>query len=63
MIRRKWVAYGLDIPFDYVIVETEGVSIRDSHIRAVHLFQDNDIDFDTVEPFDEVFIKRTGLLN
>lgn len=62
MKKIKWVAYGLDMPLDYVIVETEGETVKESHNKAVELFQENKVDFDTVEMVTVDFLKRTGFL-
>lgn len=61
MEKYQWVAYGLDM-FGYVIVETEGVDINDSHNKALKQLQENKVDFDTLEPFDNSFISRMNWL-
>lgn len=58
----KWVAYGTDMSLDYVIVETEGDNISESHEKAKEVLKQNNIDFDTVELFDADFLKRIGML-
>lgn len=62
-MKKKWVAYGLDMSFDYVIVETEGSDAKESHDKAIEILKQNEVDFDTVEPFDVSFLKRIGVLN
>lgn len=62
-MKKKWVAYGLDMALDYVVVETEGCDTKESHEKAIELLKQNQVDFDTVEPFDVSFLKRIGVLN
>lgn len=57
----QWVAYGLDM-FGYIIVETHGETIGESHRKAVTLLKDNGVEFDTVELFAHDFIERAGWL-
>lgn len=62
MKKYTWVAYGLDM-FGYVVIETEGNDIIEAHEKAVGLYNENKMEFDTVEPFDVSFLERVKLLN
>jgi hypothetical protein len=62
MKKFKWAAYGLDMTFDFVIIETEGETIGESHDKAVELFNQNKVDFDTVEMVDLDFLRRADFL-
>lgn len=57
-----YVAYGIDMEIDYAIVEV----LADNQEEAIQLatddFESAGIDFDTIEPFDEIFMKRVGIL-
>lgn len=62
MLKIKWVAYGLDMALDYVIVETEGESIKETLDKALELLKENKIDCDTVEMVNTDFLRRSGVL-
>lgn len=51
LIKHKWVAYGIDMS-GIETVETEGVTIKDSHDKAVSYFNSLNIEWDVVESFD-----------
>lgn len=57
----QWVVYGLDT-FGYVIIETEDYNWNNAHKKAVTLCEEKGLDFDTVEPFDQEFVRRMGWL-
>jgi hypothetical protein len=59
LIKYQWVAYGLDMT-GYLIIETEGTTMVESHRKAVEQFNELLVDFDVVELFDSSFRKSLG---
>lgn len=57
----QWIAYGLDM-FGYIIIEETSVDKTESFNKALKQLKDNNVDFDTLEQFDKVFVNRLGWL-
>lgn len=54
----KWVAYGLDMKLDYVIIETEGEDVYESHQKAIDMLLGMNMDCDYIEQFDRRFVNE-----
>lgn len=57
-----YVAYGIDMEIDYVIVKVFADDQEQAIRVASDKFESAGIDWDTIEPFDEIFMKRVGIL-
>lgn len=54
----KWVAHGLDMRLDYVIVETEGENVYESNQKAIDMLIEMGMDFDCIERFNRRFVNE-----
>jgi hypothetical protein len=56
----EWVVYGLDIEPDEIIIKMDGNDIEDSRRKTSEFLRKYEIDFDTFEPYDDVYKNRVN---